>query len=98
MLAPEQVRSLSEQLAPYGDRVISLYLDVNPASVDNRRKAWVLRARAAMEALGLPNGSARRIAERLRGKVLPEARPLPVLAHPYDEELVIVEPMEHALR
>ncbi|HZW28729.1 MAG TPA: VLRF1 family aeRF1-type release factor [Trueperaceae bacterium] len=98
MLATERIRSLSERLAPYGDRVISLYLDVNPASVDNQRKAWVLRARAAMEALGLPNGSSRRIAERLRGQVLPEARTLAVFAHPDDEELFTTVPIEHSLR
>ena len=98
MLAPEQVRSLSEQLAPYGDRVISLYLDVNPASADNQRKAWVLRARAAMEQLGLPNGSARRIAERLRGQVFEGARTVAVFAHPDDEELFHTVPIEHTLR
>jgi len=98
MLATERIQSLSEVLAPYGDRVVSLYLDVNPASVDNQRKAWVLRARAAMEALGLPNGSARRIAERLRGQVFPEARTLAVFAHPDDDELFHTVPIEHTLR
>src|SRR5690606_18140008 len=98
MLATERIRSLSERLAPYGDRVISLYLDVNPASVDNQRKAWVLRARAAMEALGLPNGSSRRIAERLRGQVLPEARTLAVFAHPDAKELFTTVPIKHSLR
>ncbi len=94
----ERIQSLSEVLEPYGDSVISLYLDVNPASVDNQRKAWVLRARAAMEALGLPNGSARRIAERLRGQVFPEARTLAVFAHPEDDELFHTVPIEQSLR
>lgn len=98
MVATERIQSLYQRLAPYGERVISLYVDVNPASVDNQRKAWVLRARAAVDALGLPNGSARRIAERLRSQVLPDARTLAVFAHADDDELFHLVPIEHTLR
>ena len=66
MLSSDQISALDDRLAPYGSEVVSLYLDVNPASQDNARKAWALRARPAMEELDLPNGAARRISERLR--------------------------------
>ncbi len=98
MLATEQVSTLATSLAPLGDQVISLYLDVNPASADNQRKAWTLRARAAMDELGLPNGAARRIADRLRGQVVPDSRTLAVFAHPTDEEVFHTFPIEHSLR
>ncbi len=98
MLATEQVTTLATDLAPLGDQVISLYLDVNPASADNQRKAWTLRARAAMDELGLPNGTARRIADRLRGQVVPDSRTLAVFAHPTDEEVFHTLPIEHSLR
>lgn len=98
MLATEQVTTLAQSLAPLGDQVISLYLDVNPSSADNQRKAWTLRARAAMDDLPLPNGAARRIADRLRGQVAPDARTLAVFAHPTDEEVFHTLPIEHSLR
>jgi hypothetical protein len=88
MIASEGIRSLRERLAPYGDQVVSLYLDVNPASPDNQRKAWSLRARAALEALELPKEASRRIAERLRLEVgRPDARTLVVFTHVVDEGL-----------
>jgi len=88
MIASEGIRSLRERLAPYGDQVVSLYLDVNPASPDNRRKAWALRARAALEALDLPKEASRRIAERLRLEVgRPDARTLVVFMHVEDEDV-----------
>lgn len=88
MIASEGIRSLRERLAPYGDQVVSLYLDVNPASPDNQRKAWSLRARAALEALDLPKEASRRIAERLRQEVgMPDARTLAVFTHVDDEDL-----------
>ncbi|MFO7545941.1 MAG: hypothetical protein R6W77_10640 [Trueperaceae bacterium] len=88
MIASDGIRSLRERLAPYGNQVVSLYLDVNPASPDNVRKAWSLRARAALEALNLPKEASRRIAERLRLEVgMPDARTLVVFTHAQDESL-----------
>lgn len=98
MLTPAQISALDDRLAPYGSEVVSLYLDVNPASQDNARKAWSLRARAAMEALGLPNGTARRIAERLRAAPgAPEAKTLAVFAHATDDEPFETVLIEHAM-
>lgn len=98
MLATEQVETLAQSLAPLGDQVISLYLDVNPASPDNRRKAWALRARAAMDELPLPNGASKRIADRLRGQVAPDSRTLAVFAHPTDDEVFHTLAIAHSLR
>ena len=98
MLATEQLTTLAQSLAPLGDQVVSLYLDVNPSSADNQRKAWALRARAAMDELPLPNGTSRRIAERLRGQVAPDSRTLAVFAHPTDDQVFHTLPIEHSLR
>lgn len=98
MIPSEGIRSLRERLAPYGDQVVSLYLDVNPASQDNARKAWSLRARAALEALALPKEASRRIAERLRLEVgMPDAKTLVVFTHAEDESLYESFEVEEAL-
>ena len=98
MLSPDQISALGDRLAPYGSEVVSLYLDVNPASQDNARKAWALRARAAMEELGLANGASRRIAERLRSAPgAPDAKTLAVFAHVTDDEPFEVIEIERAL-
>lgn len=87
MLTPAQILALDDQLAGSGSEVVSLYLNVNPAEHDNARKAWALRARAAMNDLALPAGAARRIAERLRSVPgSPEAKSLAVFAHPSADE------------
>ena len=87
MLTPAQITALDDQLAGSGSEIVSLYLDVNPATHDNARKAWALRARAAMNDLALPAGVARRIAERLRSVPgSPEAKSLAVFANAGDDE------------
>lgn len=98
MLSSDQISALDDRLAPYGSEVVSLYLDVNPASQDNARKAWALRARAAMEELDLPNGAARRISERLRSAPgAPDAKTLAVFAHATDDEPFEVVEIERAM-
>src|SRR5690606_31224655 len=98
MLSPDQISALGDRLAPYGSEVVSLYLDVNPASQDNARKAWALRARAAMGELGLANGASRRIAERLRSAPgAPDAKTLAAFAHVTDDEPVDGIETERAL-
>jgi len=98
MLNPDQISALGDRLAPYGSEIVSVYLDVNPASHDNARKAWSLRARAAMDELGLPNGAARRIAERLRSAPgAPDAKTLAVVAHVSDDEPFETLLIEHAM-
>lgn len=98
MLSTDQISALGDRLAPFGSEIVSLYLDVNPASQDNARKAWALRARAAMEELELPNGAARRISERLRSVPgAPDAKTLAVFAHPTDDEPFETVEIEHAL-
>lgn len=87
MLTPALISALDDRLANYGNEVVSLYLDVNPASPDNARKAWALRARAAMDELALPNGASRRISERLRAVPgAPDAKSLAVFSHVSDDE------------
>ncbi|WP_299427095.1 VLRF1 family aeRF1-type release factor [uncultured Meiothermus sp.] len=54
MLTQEGTRYIREFVAPRVAPVLSLYLDVNPANQGNQGKAYVLRARDALEAAGVP--------------------------------------------
>ncbi|HKI56438.1 MAG TPA: VLRF1 family aeRF1-type release factor [Trueperaceae bacterium] len=81
MIGTERIRALSAEVAAHPAPVISLYLDVNPARPDNARKAYALRARAAMDRLGVPKRAGRRLTERLRqDQGIPDARTLVVFA------------------
>ena len=81
MIGTDRIRALQTHIAPHPSPVLSLYLDVNPARPENARKAYALRARAAMERLGLPKGYAREMMARLRqDHGVPDARTLVVFA------------------
>ncbi len=53
MIGQEAIQTLHRVIIPYKQPVLSLYLDVNPAKPENAGKAFVLRAREALSALGL---------------------------------------------
>jgi peptide subunit release factor 1 (eRF1) len=81
MIGTERIRALGEELAMHPGPVVSLYLDVNRARPDNARKAYALRARAAMDRLGLPKRISRSLTARLKMlQGIPEARTLVVFA------------------
>jgi peptide subunit release factor 1 (eRF1) len=58
---------------------LSLYLDVNPANPDNQGKAYLLRARAALEAAQTPPEIGQKVLEALE-RNLPQARSRVVFA------------------
>ncbi len=73
MLTQEGTRYIREFVAPRVAPVLSLYLDVNPANPDNRGKAYVLRTRAALEALQTPPEVNKKVLGALE-RDLPQAR------------------------
>lgn len=81
MLDPAVINRLRQVIAPYPAPVLSLYLDVNPANPDNARKAYVLRAREALAAQGVPKEYANEVLSRLKLEhVIPQGRTLVVFA------------------
>ncbi len=54
MLTQEGTRYIREFVAPRVAPVLSMYLDVNPANQSNQGKAYILRAREALEATHTP--------------------------------------------
>ena len=81
MIDTDRIHALQTQVATHPAPVLSLYLNVNPARPENARKAYALRARAAMERLGVDKHTARQIVTRLRqDHGMPDARTLVVFA------------------
>lgn len=81
MIGTARIRALQTEVAPRPSPVLSLYLDVNPSRPENARKAYALRARAAMERLGLPKRYTRELVARLKqDHGMPDARTLVVFA------------------
>jgi hypothetical protein len=73
MLTQEGTRYIREFVAPRVAPVLSLYLDVNPANPDNQGKAYLLRAREAIEAAQTPPEVGKKVLEALE-RNLPQAR------------------------
>lgn len=73
MLTQEGTRYIREFVAPRVAPVLSLYLDVNPANPSNQGKAYVLRAREALEATKTPPEVRKKVLETLEHD-LPQAR------------------------
>lgn len=73
MLSKAQITYLHETIAPHPAPLLSLYLDVNPANPDNSGKAYVLRAKEAMERLGVPQALSKKVLERLQ-HYIPQGR------------------------
>ena len=81
MIGTDRIRALQTEVATHPAPVLSLYLNVNPARPENARKAYALRARAAMERLGLDKHTTRQIVAKLRqDHGMPDARTLVVFA------------------
>jgi hypothetical protein len=81
MIGTDRIRALQTEVATRPAPVLSLYLDVNPARPENARKAYALRARAAMEKLGLGKAYTRGVIAKLRqDHGMPDARTLVVFA------------------
>ena len=66
MLSKAQIDYLKQTVAPHAAPMLSLYLDVNPANPDNSGKAYALRAREAMERLGVSQGLTRKVLEEIK--------------------------------
>jgi len=79
MLTQEVTRYIREFLAPKVVPVLSLYLDVNPAHPDNQGKAYLLRAREAIQATQAPAEVGKKVLEALE-RNLPQARSRVVFA------------------
>ncbi|MCX7601901.1 MAG: VLRF1 family aeRF1-type release factor [Meiothermus sp.] len=73
MLTQESTRYIREFVAPRVAPVLSLYLDVNPANPNNQGKAYLLRAREALEATQTPPEVRKKVLEALK-RELPQAR------------------------
>jgi len=65
MLTQEGTRYIREFVAPRVAPVLSLYLDVNPANPDNQGKAYALRARGALEEIGVPPEVSKKVLEKI---------------------------------
>lgn len=88
MIGTDRIRTLQNEVARYPLPVLSLYLDVDPSRPENARKAYALRARAALRALGLPKSYIRSLLARLRlDHGVPEARTVAVFAGEEPERL-----------
>ncbi|GEM82781.1 VLRF1 family aeRF1-type release factor [Meiothermus hypogaeus] len=72
MLTQEGTRYIREFVAPRVAPVLSLYLDVNPANPSNQGKAYVLRAKEALEASKTPPEVRQKVLEALEHN-LPQA-------------------------
>ncbi|TFU17096.1 VLRF1 family aeRF1-type release factor [Thermus tengchongensis] len=70
MIGKEDVRRIKESLALKEGPILSLYLDINPAKPENSNRAYALRAKDAMKALGVPKELQERVLEVLKNQVL----------------------------
>ncbi|RTH32009.1 peptide chain release factor 3, partial [Thermus scotoductus] len=70
MIGKEEIRRIKETLAIAEGPILSLYLDINPAKPENANRAYALRAKDAMKALGVPQDLQDRVLEVLKNQVL----------------------------
>lgn len=70
MIGKEEIRRIKETLALAEGPILSLYLDINPAKLENANRAYALRAKDAMKALGVPQDLEDRVLEVLKNQVL----------------------------
>lgn len=92
MLDRPTIDSIRTQIAPHESPVLSLYLNVNPAESGNQQKASVLRARAALEGLGMPDDLRSEVLRRLDQEyVIPGGRSLVLFAGQDPDELFTVQ-------
>jgi peptide subunit release factor 1 (eRF1) len=86
VLSRQQVRDLQQRIARQSPPVLSLYLNVNPARVENNPKATALRVKQTLKALSVPAEFAQEVSSLVSG-VLP-ARTVAVFGRPGALELV----------
>lgn len=70
MIGKEEIQRIKETLAIAEGPILSLYLDINPAKPENANRAYALRAKDAMKALGVPQDLQDRVLEVLKNQVL----------------------------
>ncbi|WP_298821115.1 VLRF1 family aeRF1-type release factor [Chloroflexus sp.] len=80
MIDREMVHQLRTELGELQPPVLSLYVEVNPAQPENERRAWELRARNAVKALGAPTEIEEAVLAALEAEIAPEARTLALFA------------------
>ncbi len=73
MLNKAQITYLKQHIAAHPAPVLSLYLSVNPANPDNSGKAYVLRAKEALERLEVPPALSKKVVEQLQ-HYIPQGR------------------------
>lgn len=73
MLSKTQIQQLKQGIAQHPAPVLSLYLSVNPANPDNSGKAYVLRAKEALERLEVPPALGKKVLQQLQ-HYIPQGR------------------------
>ncbi len=97
MLNKNSIRFIEQVVAPQRDDVLSLYLDINPASIDNKNNATFIRVKDELKALELPKALIGKVLERLENAyAFPHARSL-VLFASCDEKLLEHYTLPYAL-
>ncbi len=81
MQGTESLEALKEQIASHPEPVLSVYLNVNPARPENRKKACLVRLKDALKEEGVPRGMATRLLEYVEGERF-QARTLVLFAAP----------------
>jgi peptide subunit release factor 1 (eRF1) len=81
MLNKNSIRFIQQVVAPQRDDVLSLYLDINPASEDNKNNASFIRAKDELKVLELPKTLIKTVMTTLENAyAFPQARSLVMFA------------------
>jgi hypothetical protein len=81
LLAPEDLRAIGERVSGYPVPALSVYLNVNPASAENRRKAYVIRLKDALRENEVPGDLMERVLSYVESE-RPRMRTLVLFAAP----------------
>jgi peptide subunit release factor 1 (eRF1) len=88
MLSKQSIRFIQQVVAPQRDDVLSLYLDINPANIDNKNNATFIRAKDELKRFELPKSLIETVMKKLENAyAFPHARSL-VLFASKDEKLL----------
>jgi hypothetical protein len=97
MLNKHSIRFIQQAVAPQRDDVLSLYLDINPANIDNKNNATFIRVKDELKNLEFPKPLIETVLKKLENAyAFPQARSL-VLFASRDEELLELYPLPYAL-
>lgn len=81
MLTKNSIRFIQQVVSPQRDDVLSLYLDINPANVENKNNAIFIRVKAELKTLELPKALIETVIKRLENAyAFPQARSLVMFA------------------